>query len=100
MIIVTEARLLEYTKSHPEDAKPLLRWAGITEVAVWSNLVHVRLVFPQADQVGACVVFNIMGNNYRLITRIDYGLQTVTLKHFLTHKEYDRDNRDKWKKDC
>ncbi|MEK6289591.1 MAG: type II toxin-antitoxin system HigB family toxin [Acidobacteriota bacterium] len=40
---------------------------------------------------------NIMGNNCRLIARIDYGLQTVTLKHFLTHEQYDR---DKWKKDC
>ena len=50
----------------------------------------------QADQVGACTVFNIMGNNYRLITRIDYGVQTFTVKYFLTHAQYDR---DKWKKD-
>jgi len=42
-------------------------------------------------------MFNIKGNDYRLITRIDYGLQTVTLKNFLTHSEYDRGS---WKKDC
>jgi mRNA interferase HigB len=97
MLIVTEARLGEYTRRHPEAASALFRWAGITRGAVWGNLVKVRMVFRHADQVGACTVFNIMGNNYRLITRVDYGLQTVTLKHFLTHEQYDR---DKWKKDC
>lgn len=97
MLIVTEARLSEYTRRHPEAASALFRWAGITRGAVWGNLVKVRMVFKHADQVGACTVFNIMGNNYRLITRVDYGLQTVTLKHFLTHEQYDR---DKWKKDC
>jgi len=97
MLIVTERRLIEYTRQHPEAARSLLRWAGITNVALWKNRLEVRQVFPQADQVGACTVFNIMGNNYRLITWIDYGLQTVTLKHFITHQEYDR---ERWKKDC
>jgi mRNA interferase HigB len=96
MLIVTEARLLDYAKAHPEAAGSLLRWGAITRVAAWRNLVEVRKVFPHADKVGACVAFN-MGNNYRLITRIDYGLQAVTLKHFLTHAEYDR---DKWKQGC
>jgi mRNA interferase HigB len=97
MLIITEGRLVEYTRQHPEAASSVFRWAAITRVATWKNLMEVRRVFRHADQVGACVVFNIMGNNYRLITRIDYGLQAVTLKHFLTHAEYDR---GKWKKDC
>ena len=98
MLIVTEGRLVEYARRHPAAASALFRWAGITRAAVWRNLVQLRMVFREADQVGgACTVFNVRGNNYRLITRIDYGLQTVTLKHFLTHEQYDR---DRWKKDC
>jgi mRNA interferase HigB len=97
MLIITEGRLVEYTRQHPEAAGSLLRWAAITRFAAWKNLTEVRQIFRHADPVGACIVFNIMGNNYRLITRIDYGLQAVTLKHFLTHAEYDR---GKWKKDC
>lgn len=97
MLIITEARLVQYTRQHPEAASSVFRWAGITRVAAWKNLIEVRKLFPHADKVGECVVFNVMGNNYRLITRIDYGLQAVTLKHFLTHAEYDR---GKWKKDC
>ena len=97
MLIITEARLLDYSKEHPEATGSLLRWGAITRVAAWHNLIEVRRVFPHADNVGTCIAFNIMGNNYPLITRIDYGLQAVTLKYFLTHADYDR---DKWKKDC
>ena len=97
MLTVTEARLVEYTRRHPDAASALFRWAGITRVAVWRNFVQLRMVFKQDDQVGDCTVFNIKGNKYRLITWIDYGLQTVTLKYFLTHQQYDR---ERWKKDC
>ncbi|HEU4391467.1 MAG TPA: type II toxin-antitoxin system HigB family toxin [Blastocatellia bacterium] len=97
MVIVTEERLVGYARTHPEASSGLLRWAAIVKVAAWKNFVELRRIFRNADQVGACVVFNIMGKNYRLIARIDYGLQAVTLKYFLTHAEYDR---GKWKKDC
>ena len=97
MLTITEARLVHYTRQHPDAASSVFGWAAITRVADWKNLIEVRKVFPHADKVSECVVFNVMGNNYRLITRIDYGLQAVTPKHFLTHAEYDR---GKWKKDC
>lgn len=97
MLILTEARLVQYTRRHPDAASSLLRWAALVKGAMWRNLAEARRTFSHADQVGECLVFNIKGNDYRLIARIDYGLQTVTLKHFLTHAEYDR---RKWKKDC
>jgi len=37
-----------------------------------------------------CIVFNIKGNHYRLICRIDYAAQVIYLRHELTRKEYDR----------
>ena len=97
MPIVTEERVVEYAIRHPEASSSLLRWAAICRSAVWKSLAEVRQVFRHADQVGTCTVFNIMGNNYRLITRIDYGLQTVTIKHFLKHAEHDR---SRWNEDC
>ncbi|HLA09441.1 MAG TPA: type II toxin-antitoxin system HigB family toxin [Pyrinomonadaceae bacterium] len=66
MIILTEDLLIEYTREHPEAKGSVFRWAGIARAAVWENLVQVRRVFPHADRIGHCVVFNIMGNNYRL----------------------------------
>ena len=97
MLIITEQRLIDYTKQHPEAASSLLRWGALVRSARWRNLTETRRTFAHADSVGQCTVFNIKGNDHRLITRVDYGLQTITLKHFLTHGVYDRGS---WKKDC
>ena len=97
MLIITEQRLVECTNKHPQASSSLLRWAALVKSAKWRNLADTRRTFAHADPVGLCTVFNIKGTDFRLITRIDYGLQTVTLKHFLSHAEYDRGS---WKKDC
>jgi mRNA interferase HigB len=53
-------------------------------------------LYPTADAVGNFIVFNIKGNSYRLIVSIDYAIQTIYYKYFLTHAEYDK---EKWKND-
>jgi len=53
--------------------------------------------FPSADLVSKCTVFNIKGNNYRLIVKIEYAKQTIYVKHVLSHAEYDK---KKWKDGC
>ncbi len=97
MRITNDAELTKYAAKHPEAANSLRRWSELTQSSSWRNLAETRRTFPHADAVCECTVFNILGNNYRLITKVNYGYQTVTLIHFLTHSEYDR---DKWKKDC
>ncbi len=47
------------------------------------------------DFVESYTVFNIKGNEYRLITEINYKSQTIFIRYILTHTEYDE---DKWKK--
>jgi mRNA interferase HigB len=95
--IVNEERLAGFIREHPEAKSALLRWSTVTKTSQWRTLADTRNTFRSADQVCECTVFDILGNNYRLITRIYYAAQTITLYHFLTHKEYDR---GRWKKDC
>ena len=97
MLVINEGMLRAYAARRPKAAEALRRWAELTKQANWKNLAQTRQTFPHADQVCECTVFNIKGDHYRLITKINYGLQVVTLVHVLTHKEYDS---DKWKKDC
>jgi mRNA interferase HigB len=52
--------------------------------------------FPNADQVGEALVFNIRANRYRLIATVFYPARTIYLKALLTHKEYDREEWKKW----
>jgi mRNA interferase HigB len=57
----------------------------------------LRAAFPSADLLGDCIVFNVGGNNYRVIVHLDFSIQTVWIRFVLSHAEYDR---DKWKDDC
>jgi mRNA interferase HigB len=65
-------------------------WYKIATSATWRNLVEVRKVYPSADAVGPYTVFNIKGNTYRLIVKIEYRWQMIFVKHVLTHAEYDK----------
>ena len=69
-------------------------WYRIASKATWHNLSEVRQAFRHADIVGDKIVFNIKGNDYRLIVQIIYTTQTIYIRQLLTHKEYDKAN---WK---
>jgi mRNA interferase HigB len=62
----------------------------------WENLIEVQATFPKAEAVGNFTVFNIKGNNYRLIVSINYERQIIYIKYILTHSEYDK---EQWKND-
>ena len=71
-------------------------WYATVKKSQWRNLEDVRQIYRDAEAVGDFTIFNVKGNNYRLIVGIDYENQTVYYKYFLTHSEY---NKDKWKND-
>jgi len=74
----------------------LRSWYKLTYEAEWQNFVDLRQIYPSADQVSNLTVFNIGGNNYRLIALVDYKYQKVFIRHVLTHAEYDKED---WKND-
>ncbi|MEO0012925.1 MAG: hypothetical protein RLZZ535_1314 [Cyanobacteriota bacterium] len=81
---------------YPDAKKPINNWHTTVKKAQWQNLEDVRQIYRDAEAVGNFTVFNIKGNDYRLIVGIDYENQTVYYKYFLTHAEYDK---GKWKND-
>jgi mRNA interferase HigB len=97
MHIISLRKLREFWQSHADAEEPLRRWYKITKKADWNNLTETRMDFPHADLVGVCTVFNIKGNNYRLITKIFYDSKIVLTRFVITHAEYDEGD---WKNDC
>ncbi len=71
-------------------------WYRVATKAEWKNLVDIQKIYPKAEAVSNFTVFNIKGNNYRLIVDIIYSSQRIYIKYVLTHAEYDK---DKWKND-
>ena len=74
---------------------PLAEWHKIALHARWASIVDVKRVYPHADYVAPYTVFNIRGNNYRLVVKIEYQRSMIFIKHLLTHDEYMRNG---WKK--
>jgi mRNA interferase HigB len=74
-------------------------WYRSAKKAKWKTLEDVRKTWPSADGVTVgektYTVFNIGGNKFRLIVKIEYEMQRLYIKHVLTHAEYDKEN---WKK--
>lgn len=88
--MITKRAILDFAWRHP-DAKPALeQWYRTVCQAKWQSLVETRQVYPSADPVGRRTVFNIKGNSYRLIARVNYRSQRVFILGILTHAEYDR----------
>jgi mRNA interferase HigB len=69
---------------------PISSWYAVAKNASWKSLTEVRRTYPHADFVDPYTVFNIKGNAYRLIVKIEYRWQMIFVKHLLTHAEYSR----------
>lgn len=94
MRVISRRTLLEFIRQHPDAEPNLDRWYRVVRRASWRSLADVQRVFPHADQVGRRTMFNIAGNKYRLIARINYRTQKLYVLAVLTHAEYDK---EKWK---
>jgi mRNA interferase HigB len=93
--VIGRKRLWEAAERHADLTGPLDVWHRIAKRAEWKSLREVRRIFPSADAVGRFTVFNIKGNEYRLITEINYRTGRIFLRHVLTHEEYSKEG---WKK--
>ncbi|MFN7920927.1 MAG: type II toxin-antitoxin system HigB family toxin [Bryobacteraceae bacterium] len=79
-------------RRHPSSMAAVERWFfAITRLDA-PGLVALRKVFPATDQVGNTLVFNIGGNNFRLLCCVDWLRQWLFFRALLTHAEYDRTN--------
>jgi mRNA interferase HigB len=96
MHVITHKRLREFWQIHPDAKEPLMHWYETIENAHWRNMVELKQILPAADLVGRLMVFNISGNKYRLVARVEYRRQKVFIRHIMTHAEYDK---GEWKND-
>jgi mRNA interferase HigB len=101
MRVISKARLRKFWQlSGHEDAEgPLRAWYTHvnSKTVAWHAWGHLKADFSTVSIVGTCVVFNIGGNKYRLVTRPLYPSQKVFVLKVMTHAEYDK---GKWPDEC
>ena len=90
MNVISKRGLLERSAKFADAKSALQVWFDTAVEAEWKNIEDVRKSFPATDMVGDLAIFNIRGNNYRLIVRLVFQYKRIYIKEFLTHAEYDK----------
>ena len=89
----------QFISNYPDTQASLEHWLEVVRHADWAGIHDLRESFRSADPVSlsdekTVTVFNISGNQYRLITAIHYNTRRVYVLLFMTHAEY---SKDRWK---
>jgi mRNA interferase HigB len=91
MHIVSLKRLRAFWQTHPDAEDPLRSWLSVARRAQWRTPVDIRADYGSASFVGNNrVVFNIKGNDYRLIVLAACQKGRLFIRFVGTHEEYDR----------
>lgn len=91
MRIFTEKTLKEYCDKHPEVRTALQEWVFLVKRARWESFSDIKRTFRTVDCVGnQRYVFNIKGNDFRLVAIVRFTIEFVYIRFIGTHAEYEK----------
>lgn len=91
MRIIARSTLVEYYTNNPQAKIPLEDWYEKTKKAKWNSFADIKETFNTVSTVGnKHYVFNIKGNDFRLVVVILFTPQRVYIRFVGTHAEYDK----------
>jgi mRNA interferase HigB len=90
MRVIKRGALVDFWEVHPDAKASLEAWYAVVRREIWPTPVEMKRVYPRADLVGRRTIFNIAGNKYRLVARVNYRTQRIFVLHLLTHEDYDK----------
>lgn len=91
MRVISHKTLSDFYADHADAATPLERWYDIALHSRWKTLSDIKTDFPSTDYVGnQHYVFNIKGNDYRLIVVVKFTPGLIFIRWVGTHADYDK----------
>lgn len=95
MRIISRKKLKDFWIHHPQAKRPLRAWYADAKQASWIPPTSIKNVYRNASIFGDNrVVFNIKGNDYRLIVAVNYHCAVVYIRFIGSHVEYDQVNAE------
>jgi mRNA interferase HigB len=91
MRIYAKSTLRAFWIRHPDAEEPLRTWYEVVNEAAWSSPAEVKQRYPNVSILrNNRLVFNIKGNDYRLVASVHYDKQRIFVRFVDTHRQYDR----------
>jgi mRNA interferase HigB len=95
MRVIARRVLRDYSAKEPAAATELNTWFAEAKQAEWKTPADIKAKYGSASILKeGRVVFNICGNNYRLVAKINYAYGIVFIRFIGTHKDYDAINAE------
>lgn len=90
MVNVLSTRTLNYyIQKYPEAGEALRKLYKELEKSEFNNFNELKAVYGNASVIGdSRIIFNVVGNRYRLILRVNFQFKRMMIKWFGTHEEY------------
>ncbi len=93
MRVIAKRILRDFWEKHGDCEQQLTSWFRETEKSKWNNINELKTEYPSASILkDSRIVFNIKGNEYRLIVKINFDYQICWIRFIGTHAEYDKIN--------
>jgi len=93
MKIVGTSRLDEFCLKHPLTRSWVKTWLAESRAAAWGTSFDIKKRHPSASFLqNNVVIFNVKGNEYRLVTQVAYKTRIVVVKWIGTHQDYSNIN--------
>ena len=91
MRVIAKKIFRDFWLKHPDCEQQLKSWYNEAEIATWKTPNDIKRDYPSASILeNNRIVFNIKGNNYRLIIKLNYHYQMVWIRFIGTHAQYDK----------
>ncbi len=95
MNVISKRTLVQFYERHPQARAALEVWHSDARKAQWTSPDDIKRVYASASFLkDNRIVFNIKGNDFRLIVHIDYRRKIVRVKFVGTHSQYDKINAE------
>jgi mRNA interferase HigB len=88
--VISKKKLRDYYRDNAQAEIPLTEWYYKMKECKVSDINGLRQIFNSVDPVHGYTIFNIGGNNYRLITVIHYNTQCCYIRACWTHAQYSK----------
>jgi mRNA interferase HigB len=94
--VIAKKTLREFWIRHPDCEQQLKSWYHEADAADWKRPRDIKKEYPTASILADNrVVFNIKGNHYRLVVKINYDYRLVWIRFVGTHAQYDKIDAEK-----
>ena len=85
----------KYSKRHAQARRLLEAWVRVVENTTWETPAEVLATFPSTDTYKKITIFDIGGDRYRLLAKIDYDSGILLVRELMTHEVY---SKNRWKR--